>query len=359
MSSLDGHTVTRAELQIPAWGVWWADVEIDTADHLAGDVELQLADVTCRGTIISGGPAEGGARYRIAGGKGRWGKGVPRKSYANDAGIKASTVLGDAAAACGETLLGAPSTRLGPHYARADGPASRVLNTIAPRGWYVGLDGVTRIGQRPTAAFVGDAAAVRTDRAVGVVELAVESIAGLEPGVTYDGVSAVDVEISQDASRITARLYGSAPTTRRLSALQGLIDQLYPDLRYRGAFEFRVVTQSGERLNLQPARVSLGFPDLSRVPVRPGLSGSRSDVALGSLVLVQFVNANPARPVVTSFDSPDNPGWSPLVSDLTGAALRLGGEAAVLGVARLTDAVVAGPFAGVVTAASTSIKAAG
>jgi hypothetical protein len=78
------------------------------------------------------------------------------------------------------------------------------------------------------------------------------------------------------------------------------------------------VTQEGERLNLQPVRVSLGMPDLLRVPVRPGVAGARADVALGSTVLVSFVNADPARPVVVGFEAPDGQGFAPLRLDLVG-----------------------------------------
>lgn len=358
MSTLNGVIATRVTLQIPAWGVWWADVELDTDAALSGDVTLQIADIECSGTVLSGGPAEGRARYRVAGGKGQWGAQLQRKAYANDAGVKASTVLGDAASGCGETLDGASTARLGPHWVRPVGPASHALNAIEPRNWYVDLDGVTRIGQRPASEFGGDAAATRTDLAAGVIELATEALTGLVPGVSYGGLTAVDVEITQEGGRLTARLYGAAPTSRRLDALSKLIAQLYPDLRYRGAYEFRVVTQAGDRLNLQPVRVSLGLPDLARVPMRPGMPGARANVALGSLVLVQFINADPARPVVTGFDAPDNPGWTPLIADLTGAQIRVGGPTALLGIARTTDVIQAGPFSGVIVGGSLTVKAA-
>jgi hypothetical protein len=123
---------------------------------------------------------------------------------------------------------------------------------------------------------------------------------------------------------------------------------LYPDLRFRGAYEYRVVSQQGNRLNLQPARSVLGLPDLARVPVRLA-PGYRADFAPGSLCLVQFVNADPARPVVTSGDDPDSPGWMPI-------GIELGGPGA-LGVVRLGDTVQAGPFAGVTTSSSLRCKA--
>ena len=80
-----------------------------------------------------------------------------------------------------------------------------------------------------------------------------------------------------------------------------------------------------------------------------GVPGVRAEHALGSQVLVAFLDADASRPAVVGFDSAEQPGWHPLF-------LELGGPAA-LGVARQTDPVVAGPFAGTITLGSTRIKA--
>lgn len=401
-ATLNGVTVTRAQVQVPAWGVWWADVEVDSPEPLTGSVTLAIADVEMVGTVQSGGALHGRGRYRISGGKGSWGKSIPRLAYHNDAGVKASTVLNDAARACGEELSGATNDRLGPHYVRREGAASLALNDIAPRNWYVDLDGITYIGQRVSTAYTGEATRVNPDPASSIIELATESLSGLVPGAVVDGVTAVDVEVTLDEKRLTARVYGDVTqSSRRVSALAQLVQQLFPDIRYRGVSEFRVVSQDGDRLNLQPVRASLGLPDLSRVAMRPGVAGSRNNVTDGTLVLVAFVNANPSRPVVVNFDSPDNPGWIPQTVefntesvallmtsdafsvtssgssgitasdisldagstltmgsagvDVEGTAINLGASAA-LAAARMTDAVIAGPFAGTITAGSTKTK---
>jgi hypothetical protein len=310
MTTLNGITVTRAEVFLSAWGVPWADVELDEPAELSGDVVLEFTGLTLVGTIASGGPYQGRARYRVAGGKGRWGSTVKRKAYANDAGVKASLVVRDAAGECGETLTGPlPTHAVGPHFTRPDGAASDVLNLVTPRAWYVSEDGLTRIGARPQTDYSGPAEVMRIDDAKRVVELSTDDLTGLRPG---------------------------------------------PDIAYRGAYEFRVVNQEGDRLNLQPTRVSLGLPDLPRVPMRPGLAGARNNVQLGSLVVVQFLNADPARPIVTGFDAPDSAGWRPMstelqVDPLAGSVTIADGT---LGVARQTDSVVAGPFGGTITTAS-------
>lgn len=351
LAALDGHAVTRGLVQVPAWGAWWADLDLADAEELTGAVTLTIGGATMQGTIVHGGAVDGRAAYRVVGGAGGWGRELPRRAYANDAGVKASLVLVDAARAAGETVAGLPTTRLGSHFARAEGPASAVLNLLAPRAWYVDADGVTRLGARPTAAYSGDGTRTRVDPAGRVIEVATEEIGELVPGVTVDGSApATDVEYQIDPQRLTVRVYTGAPAhaNRRARALGAILDALDPWRRYRGTFEFRVVTQSGDRLNLQPVRAASGLPDLARVPMRlpPGV---RADYTPGALVLVTFVDGDPSRPCVISGDAPDAPGWMPV-------ALELGGPGA-LGVARLTDPVIAGPFAGAITGGSARVKA--
>jgi hypothetical protein len=43
------------------------------------------------------------------------------------------------------------------------------------------------------------------------------------------------------------------------------------------------------------------------------VAGVVGRAALGSVVLVSFVDGNPARPVITSFDDPESPGFGSLL----------------------------------------------
>jgi hypothetical protein len=260
-------------------------------------------------------------------------------------------VIGDAARESGETVEGAPPTRSGPVFTRAQAEASRVLNEIAPRAWRVDFDGVTRFGKRATTSYTGSAVLTGRDLARGVYTFAAEDVAGFLPGVTIEGSSpATDVEYELIGDKLTVRVWAGGLASRALNAIERIVLGLFPDIRYRGAFEYRVVTQSGERLNLQPVRSATGMPDLQGVAVRPGMAGLKCTALLGSLVVVQFLDADPSRPAVTSFDAPDAPGWMPIM-------LELGGPGA-LGVARIGDTVVAGPYAGVITSGSARVKAA-
>lgn len=320
LATVNGVDVSLGRVYVPAFGVPWADVTLTEDVTLAGAVTLRVADVTAACTVVSGGPFHGRASYRLAFGGGAWGREIAARAYADDLGIKVSTVVGDAAATVGERVEGFPHDRLGPHFARALLPASWVLHAAAPRNWRVDFDGVTRYGMRAASTYTGDGVRVAHDRAIGVIDLATETLAGLLPGVSVDGSPAAsDVEYVLEAKRLTARVYYGPKRSRRLEALAKIFDALDPRRRYRCSYEYRVVSQSGERLNLQIVRTASGMSDLARVPVRPGMAGLRATVKLGELVLVDFIEGDPSRPCVRSHDAPDAPGWEPQLLELGGA----------------------------------------
>lgn len=335
-ATLQGNRVTSARVSVPAWGLWFAEVSVDGEVTLApgARVDLKIADVAFKGTILSGGPHKGRSTYRVVAGAGGWGKSIKRENYADDLGTRVAKVLVDAAALAGEsvdTTTVATSLRTGPGYTRPEGPASQVLEERFPKGWYVDVDGVTRIGKRPAVPFTASVPRVSpVDLARRTVTIAPETIAALVPGVVVDGLEAVDVlhELTPEGLRTTIRGSVAAGSSRRLDAERALIERLFPELLYKGIFEFRVQTQEGERLNLQPTQVSTGMPELRRVPVRPGLSGARADIALGARVLVQFINDDPSRPVVTHYEDPEADGFLPLLTEIDAQTfVRLGAGA--------------------------------
>ena len=348
--TLNAASVMACSVHLPQFGLWWADCQLDQETAFTGKVQLVLADLVLNGAVVSGGSWLGRSSYRIVGGSGGWSKPLPPKGYVNDAGVKFSKIIGDAAAECGEQAEGYPAGSAGPAFDRLAGPASAVMNICAPQNWYVGEDGITRFGRRATHALTVEATRGKVDFAAGSIELMADSIASIVPGVTCEGLSAVDVEHTLDGKKIRSVLYGSAfgPATKRLQAWSKLIEQMRPFERYRGTWEYRVVSQSGDRLDLQAATSRFGLPDLRGVRVRAGLPGCSASHKLGSLVLVSFVNADPARPVVVGFDDPGSPGFLPDGLELYAST--------PLFAARMTDAVQCGPFSGTIIGGSTKVK---
>jgi len=347
-ATLDGYAVARLRLQFPAWGLWWADVDLVDGVELEGGVVLDVAGTTCAGAIVSGGAVDGSARYRVVGGAGGWGRDVAAKAYRNTVGVKRSTVLGDLASAVGETVEGAPTSRVGQHYARPAAPATQTLEALAPRGWYVGLDGVTRFGARASTTYTGNATRTREDKRLGVVELAVGGLVVLPGAAVDDFGAASDVEYVLADKRLTARVYAGASGSRRLAAWARLLEAIDPRRRYRATYDFRVITSANDRLTLQPVRSSSGLPILDGVSIR-GPWGVKATATPGAVVAVTFADADPSRPFVVAGPAWDDPGWLPATTEL--------GPTPRLGVARMTDAVVAGAFGGTIVGGSLTVKA--
>jgi hypothetical protein len=339
--------VTHARVNIPKWGAWWAEAATDDEAELEGSVTLKLADLTLVGTIVSGAPDRGRSTYRIVGGANGWGRELPPISESNDLGVKASTVLKKAATLVGETLDTStlPTTSPGFYFVRERAPAGRLLQELAPNAWYVGEDGVTRFGARAALPISVKYAREEFDLARGVLRIAADSIATVLPGVQIDEHEAVDVLHELTPAGLRSTLWTAVPSEH---PLRTVVAALFPSLRFAGSFEYRIVSQSSERLNLQAVRVSAGMPDLARVRVRPGVPGIKADHKLGARVLVIFADNDPSRPAVVAFEDADGPGFEPVELNLCNGSL---------GVARQTDAVIAGPFAGTITAGSSKVKA--
>jgi hypothetical protein len=325
-AALAGRLATHARANLPAFGAWFADASLDGDHTLSGVVELRIADLTLSGCVLSGGPDNGRSHYRIVGGKGGWGKTIPRRSYSNDLGVSVATVIRDAAEAVGEVVELATTARLGPAFVRPEGTASRVLELVAPGNWYVGEDGVTRLGRRPSLALtIPGVTHGPVDLARGTVTLASDTIATILPGCVVDGLNVVDVEHEVSAEGgLRSTVWGSmgGQSSRRIAAHRALYDALDPGRKYRGTFaEYRVVTLSNERLNLQPVRVSTGMPDLRNVPIRYGVPGCKASTSLGARVLVCFADADPSRPFVAAFEEPGGGGFYPTTLELSAAGM--------------------------------------
>lgn len=354
--TLDGADVSALELSIPSRGFWWAGVTMTgtvATVEVGAQVVLDLAGRRLAGTVVAGGAEDGRVAYRIIAGRGGWRRTIPRRPYANDFGIKAVTVTQDAAQAVGEVFAPAGAGHiLGPHFVRAEAPASHLLSSVwGEIGWYLDDDGVTHPGARAASSYAGRGTVATTDPASRRVTIHSDTVEGLIPGVRVEGRDpACDVEISLEAGRFSTTLHLGPPgLSRRLSAIKRIMDRLDPWRRYAACYEYRVVVQTGDRFDLQCVRSATKMPDLPRVPIRPGMAGLRATVTPGERVLVAFIDGDPSRPAIVSHEEPDSPGWMPL-------SLELGGPAA-LGVARVTDPVIAGPFAGTVVSGSLRVKA--
>jgi hypothetical protein len=336
----NGLRVLSCVVDLPAKGIWHADIETDGDEVLSGRVTIKLADATYVGTVRSGGVRNGRGNWKVVGGAGGWASTIKRKGYADDGGVKVQTIVGDAASESGETIRGTTSMRLGAHYTRNESMASEAL-AVLPE-WYVAEDGSTVIGARPATNYAGELTVIDKDSASQRIVVASDSVARLVPGAIVSGITSQDVRHVLTTEGLRTTIWGSLQS----NSWRALILAALPQLRYAGIFEYRVVTQEGDRLNLQAVRSSLGLPDLRRVSYSPGIPGASSTVALGSIVLVGFVNSDPSNPIVCGFAGPDSMGHMPLTLTMAAPIITLMAPAvSITGAVAVTGAVAAAGIA--------------
>lgn len=150
-----------------------------------------------------------------------------------------------------------------------------------------------------------------------------------------------------------------SPADRMKAAIAALIRELLPQVPYLGRYEYRVQKAEGGKFSGRPTSSALGLPELADVPMRPSITGGTGKLPPGSRVEVMFTNGDPARPVVVGGDDAADPLEVALRADTKitadAAAIILNGGAQ--GVARMGDAVIAGPFPGTITSGSATVKA--
>lgn len=367
-ATMAGHRATHARVQIPARGIWYAELSLDGEHTIASGttVEAKLADLTLSGAVLSGAARKGRSTYRVIGGRGGWHRALAKKSYANDAGTKVSKVISDAASEVGEIFSDTSTVSAGPGFTRPADRAAVVLEQLAPNGWYVDEAGQTRLGRRAAATLPAKATLVEpVDMSRGVAKIASDTIATILPGVTVGALEAADVEhVLTPETGLRTTIWGTRGTDREsrdIAAIRAVVEALDPFRKFRGVTEYRVVTREAKRLNLQPVLTSLGMPDLPRVRIRPGVAGMETIVPLGSLVLVAFVNSDPGRPYVCGFEDPEGPGFGTGAEFVARVGDAVSISAAALTAAAGTNGAGAVTFAnaasGTITGGSATVKA--
>lgn len=112
------------------------------------------------------------------------------------------------------------------------------------------------------------------------------------------------------------------------AALVKIVRRLTRYLRFYGTYEYRIVQQNGDLLDLQAVAKKIGMPDSLRTPMRPGVPGCKGKPQPGSFVLVRFVNGDPARAYVAEFVGNDDGAFLPLEVSIDASAKVTAGNAA-------------------------------
>lgn len=340
--AVNGFAATCVEIHVPAIGVWYADVDFaDDAPTLPTDpfacsitIASEESSASFVGTVI---PERDGAfglrrRARIGGGGNGWGKPLAAKSYHNDARVKGALVAQDAAKECGEKLPDASVLQpLGVDYIRpaiergVPAAAARTLED-ACRGvpWWVGYDGVTRIGARtPPVPAATDYTVIDHHPRLGDVELAIDDVTKVGVGTILDAglaapktVTSLQISAKPESLRLIAWC-GSGERTAIVDALRAFVERT-TDAQLHGLFRYRVIGMNGDRVDLQRCGDRKDLPNTVATSMWPGVSGSHTVLANGCECLVAFIDGDRAQPAIVSFVGRGGPGDVPTLLELGG-----------------------------------------
>lgn len=204
-ATLGGHRASSATVSIPLYGIWTADVVLPVAPELSGILDLVIGSLTLRGTPSRQADYGGDRLVRIVGGALGWQRDVSAKGYSNSSGVRLAMVLTDVAAEVGETVTGYDSeATVGDHYARMQGPASRVLREVGGSLWYVRTDGVTSLAARSDTPIVSAFQVTARDGAKGLTVVATENPEDWMPGRRFASVTTPDLQTISHVSLVAS-----------------------------------------------------------------------------------------------------------------------------------------------------------
>lgn len=347
--TVGGRPASRAWGVVPWSGLWLIELDVPERVELselgaAGAVEVTIGSTSFRGSVD---PRRSGTfidrtKVCVIAGAGGWRKDVAARGYHNDAGARRSQVAGDAARDVGEVLEVDTSAEdrqasggiLAVDFERLAGRASDVLERLyQDQPWWVDLEGTTRVGPRARAASSGvDVLDFDPREQVATLGLRGELDGCLPGAMLVDearGVDAViqdlEFEIASGVANVTALCVrpGDEPTRSRFL-------EESPPAALAGLYRYRVTRHVLERVDLQAVRAIAGLPDALLVPVHPGIAGGVAALEPGTIVLVQFVEGDPAFPVVTHFARKDEVRFLPLSLSLDATNLVELGKTAAL-----------------------------
>ena len=398
-ATLNGSPCVSVRLLMPYRGVWIADVDVDPALASAlptsGPAALVIGTppgpvATLLGVLdpLASGSFVATSRVRVLGGKGGWQQIVTPQQYAP--GLSTAVYNAVAAQVLEEVADLLPTSFAG-GFLLAAGPASQVFGDNL---WWVDpVTGITNVGPvRPPAIPDTTLEIMTWDPLRKVAEVSCDAL--VLPGTplvdTRIGESPVlvrDVEQTFGPKGSRATCFCSANAVSPLqAAFQSMIRQ-FAGVGFLAIRLYTVVAPGAEPNSWSLQAVSRGttgaaspLPDALNMPGWTGVSGATATLTPGSQVLLGFIAGDPKQPVILSYA----PGVLPLelvidaetelqlgmtvtktivdaVAELVlgqvAALIAIGqasskiqiGGAAGLPAARVTDAVVAGPFAGTIT----------
>lgn len=309
---LNAIRATAVRTLIPCHGPWIADLDVDGDLPTApsGISVITIGTATMRGTVDEDASGRRGdaAQARVVAGAGGWQKTVPKRHFEASSGVLSTAIFAATAAEVRETVVDTSPAIVGVSYARSEGPASRVLHG---RSWYVDLAGVTIVGPRPTLPATPDIEILDWNPSTHALRFSSTSI--VQPGTVFTDAKfgtlvARDVEQTFDASGARGTAWCSSSSratagTKLAQMLRSVAREAVADV-YLRPHRYRVVTtRPDKRLVLQAVEKTSGVPDLVPCAFWPSAAGVTAELPNGAIVVVEFLDGNPAFPAITHVEA--------------------------------------------------------
>lgn len=321
---VNGAPVASLRWSAPWSGVWVAELELQHGLPVAPSGKVAIGSPDGLALVGTVDDEESGAfgekrHLRVLGGGAGWRKSVRAQHYHSDVGLPLASIVATTAAEAGEVAAVLVPSVVGTDFVRRAGPAAQIF-LDAGVDWWVGLDGVTRVGKRlplppPASLEIQD-----WDPGAGTLRFTASVL--VEPGtILVDArfgrrvVRTVEAEIS--GTSVKGTLWVAAEGSPA-GSVSGLVDTLGALARaatgsdFARLYEYRVVAMQGDRVELQAVRRSDGVPDILPASVWAGASGYRAVLRPASRVLVGFVAGDSKQPYVAAYEPPEAGGWRPL-----------------------------------------------
>lgn len=343
-ATIGSVAISRCTLRTPRYGAASADFDLidDTVLAIGSLATLTVGDDSRVGTVRPGSDFGGQAAYSWIAGAGGWENAVAAQPYHDDAGIHLLAVATDLAAAAGEIGMVVPMDRvLGQDWTRPAAVARDLLDALTRNAsgvgeWWLGADGVTHLGPRPSSGYASSTLTVASynpELRHAVVQVADDAIAGLTPGATLTApglpsllIGSTVVHVTDDA--IEVEIFGERTGAELFAAMVNAVTAWRTFLQ-QNPYTVQSVATDG-RVAVKAADAGdAAFPDAPLLTHAPGLPGATVALAPGAPVVVSYLEGDPGKPVVTSYPTstvlPVRVALAATEIDLTGI-VRLGGN---------------------------------
>lgn len=152
-------------------------------------------------------------------------------------------------------------------------------------------------------------------------------------------------------------------TDRIRTLLSVIVREFMAEAGLFGLYSYRVTASDDKKVSGEPIGVTVDgvrpLPNLTDIPLAPSIIGGTTKIKKGSVVGVMFLDGKRSAARIVTAELGATPDET-VLEDATSIELKAPSVVlaeGVLGVARMTDTVLAGPFTGTITSASSKVKA--